>query len=155
MLRVWQTMVIILLISCQAVVRADSTISQRGINELAAKCIDAQSALSGIRPLHRPGETHATFVSRVQGYMAAIDTIEKSLAPIRRAPSLHSRSPENRQLWQRLTTSVTRLPLAASTVRAAWKATPKMGDKAQLGPSLFGALSVIESILNGLRDARP
>ena len=39
--------------------------------------------------------------------------------------------------------------------REAWAAAPKLGDKAKLGPKLLQALNTVQSILSGLRDARP
>src|SRR5258708_2260849 len=100
---------LLLIISVGAMARrSDNGLTQYRINELAGRCMDAQAALSGIKPLKRPGETHPKFVSRINGYIAAIDQLEKELATIRKMPQLHSDQPENQQLWQRIVSSVNR-----------------------------------------------
>ncbi len=136
--------------------RAESeTLTQRRINEIAARCITARMAMSGMKAAPLPGEEHARFAARIHGYIEALAQLDHELASLREEPVLQDRRPQNLQIWSRTVSSVRALPSDIRAVREAWAAYPKLGPKAQLGPRLFGALSRVEEILNALRDARP
>src|SRR5437868_2953479 len=132
----------VLCVTIQANAFADS-ITQHRINELAARCVTAQMAMSGLHGKQKPGETAEQFKTRIKGYLDALDTVDKALAPIHQVPSLVNRGADNTQLWQRVSAAATRLSGEVSDVKAAWKAHPTEGDKAKLGPKLAQALATV------------
>lgn len=135
--------------------RDGEAFTQHRINELAAACVTTQMAMSGLKGTRRPEETPAQFTARIRSYFAALDEAVKSLQPLRRPPTPHDAQQDNLQRWQRLSADVNRLPAEIGAARAAWAAVPKQGEKAPLGPKLARALATVQTILNGLRDARP
>ena len=135
--------------------RQQATFTQHGINELAAKCVTAQIALKGLKGTLKTGETPDQFKSRIRGYLDALDSADKALKTLHRPPVLDNSQLENVQRWQRITTSAKELSDDVAVVHTAWKAYPTRGDKAKLGPRLLEALSTVQSILSGLRDAKP
>ncbi len=129
--------------------------NQHRINEFAARCVTAQRALSPLKAGPLPGETAPHFQGRMQGYIATFAQLSRDLAPLRALPPLRDRQPQNIRLWMQITSSVNALPSDVKGLRAAWLALPKLGEKARFGAWLISAGYRLQTILEGLRDARP
>lgn len=130
-------------------------LTQNRINEFAAACVTAQIAFHGYKGNIEPGETPAQFHARVAGYIAALEKVEKELAPLRKAPPARDWDAVNAQRWRNVAANTDRLPGEIAALRAAWKAYPVEGERAQLGVHVYRAVVTLQAILNGLRDARP
>lgn len=139
---------------CPEVSRAD-TLTQHKINEIAAKCVTAQMAFSGLHGAPKKGETPEQFKGRIKGYLDALDTVEQGLAPIKQKPTLVNISAENSKRWQEIVSAVNRLPGDVAEAKSAWKAYPTQGEKAKLGNRLAQSLATVQVVLSGLRDAKP
>jgi hypothetical protein len=145
----------LLAVLCIGFSRQNLSFTQHGINELAGKCVTAQIALKGLKGSPNPGEKPDPFKSRIRGYLDALDSVDKALAPLRHPPTLVNLQAESVQRWQQIVSNAKQLSDDVASAHTAWKAYPTRGDKAKLGPRLLEALSTVQSILSGLRDARP
>ena len=134
---------------------APITVTQHRINELAAKCITAQQAMSGLKGTKKPGETQDQYCIRIKSYLNAIEAVKQALNGVKQAPALTHATLENERLWKEIAANVGKLDRDVHDVHEAWATVPKVGDKARLGPRLLVALNTVQAILTGLRDARP
>ncbi len=148
-------MTVLLAALCFGFGRQQVTFTQHGINELAGKCVTTQIALKGLKGSPIPAEKPDQFKSRIRGYLDALDAVDKALAPLRHPPTLVNLQADNVQRWQQIVSNARQLSDDVASARTAWKAYSTRGDKAKLGPRLLEALSTVQSILSGLRDARP
>src|ERR1051326_7831663 len=130
-------------------------VTQHKINEIAGKCFNAQFALSGLKGSKKPGETQDQFSVRIKSYLSALDEVEKALLPFKQTPALIHSTQENEKIWKGIATNVGILERDLLEAHSAWAATPKEGEKAKLGQKLLQALNTMQSLLSGLRDAKP
>ena len=132
-----------------------STITQHKINELAGKCFSAQYAMSGLKGAKKPGETQEIYAARIKSYLAALDDADKALQAIKQSPMLIHSTADNEKTWKDISLNVGKLDRDVSEAHSAWAATSKLGEKAKLGQKLLQALTTVQLILAGLRDAKP
>ena len=132
-----------------------ATITQHRINELAGKCFNAQYAMSGLKGAKKPGETQEQYSARIKSYLAALDDTDRALQPIKQSPALVHITLENEKTWKDISLNVGKLDHDVIEAHSAWAANSKEGEKAKLGPKLLQALTTVQLILAGLRDAKP
>src|SRR2546423_10234510 len=85
-------------------------LTQHRISEMAAACVTAQAALTGVSGVPRPGETSNTFQQRIKGYIAALQKEELELEPIQRPVTPTNQAGDNSRLWAQISGQAAHLP---------------------------------------------
>jgi galactokinase len=130
-------------------------LTQYRINEFAAAALTAEMSFSGVKGASTPGETPTQYALRVEGCVAALDRLAVQTEPLRNPPAVRDTTAENLARWQRIARAVRGLPSVARDLKQAWSVRQKNPTNHAFGLKLMEALSTVQAILNGLRDARP
>lgn len=153
---------------------AASRMTQRRINDIAAVLERGRRALLEEPHLRQPGETlpnylnriagplphetPATYRTRVEGYLKALERVSEETAPARQMPALHSADAANQNLWRHAGRDLGYLPKRMTLTQAAWKLAQNRPDPAAvtaLGAQLDQTLQLILDAYARLRDAQP
>ena len=140
--------VIVLLLPIRTARAVEHLSTQREINELAARFIDAQEALSGLTGSPRPGEDRPRYQTRIRGYLRALDQAVRDSADLRSTTRPDA-------VWKHITEDAGRLKDETARCHVIWEKQPGPNFGKALGQSMAKALQTLLSMLNGLRDARP